>query len=168
MARPAYETANSLLAAARDAKLDEGSFHQLPGWRAAELLDQVLDTFTATGRGGRMRYWIWEDLREPSLFLRGARDLELLATLASPSSRAWLIVEDFEDAKAGSPFWLFEATLSAIAITLRNHHSLEFYVVSPDLSWLVGENHHGAWFAAGEHAVTTLRPDSDNAAQLTP
>src|SRR5258706_13553318 len=133
MARPAYETANGLLAAARDAKLDESSFHQLPGWRAAELLEQVLDAFTRTGRGGRMRYWIWEDLREPSLFLRGARDLELLATLAPPSSRAWLIAEDFEGAKARPPFWFFEATLGAIAITLRNHHSLEFYVVSQDL-----------------------------------
>jgi hypothetical protein len=158
MARPKYETANALLAAARDAKLDESSFHQMPGWRAAELLDRVLDTFTKTGRGGRMRYWIWEDLREPSLFLRGTRDLELLATLGSPSSHAWLIIEDFEDAKAGPPFWFFEATLGAIAITLRNHHSLEFYVVSRDLSWLVGENHHGAWFAAGEHAVATLGP----------
>ena len=158
MARPAYETANGLLAAARDAKLDQDSFRQLPGWHAAELLDQVLDTFTVTGRGGRMRYWIWEDLRAPSLFLRGGHDLEVLATLASPSSRAWLIVEDFENAKAGSPFWIFEGALSAIAITLRNCHSLEFYVVSRELSWLVGENHHSAWFAAGEHAVAALRP----------
>ena len=69
MARAAYETANGLLAAARDAGVDESLFHQLPGWRANELLDQVLDTFTKQGRRGRLRYWMWEDFREPSLCL---------------------------------------------------------------------------------------------------
>jgi hypothetical protein len=158
MSRPAYETANGLLAAARDAGLDERVFHQLPGWRAAELLDQVLDTFTRTGRGGRMRYWIWEDLGEPSLSLGGSHDVELLATLRPPSSKVWLIVEDFDASKGGAPFWLFETALGAIPIVLRNHPLVEFYVVSRGVSWLVCENHHGAWFASGAHAVATLKP----------
>lgn len=158
MARAAYETANGLLAAARDAGVDETLFHQLPGWRANELLDQVLDTFTRQGRRRRFRYWMWEDFREPSRSLSTGHDIALLATLGSGTSRAWLIVEDFADSKAGAPFWLFEATLDAIALVLRNHHRLEFYVVSRDLTWLIGRNHHDCWFVAGEHAVATLQP----------
>jgi len=158
MARAAYETANGLLAAARDAGVDESLFHQLPGWRANELLDQVLDTFTKQGRRGRLRYWMWEDFREPSLCLPNGHDIALLTTLGSGTSRVWLIVEDFSDSKAGAPFWLFEATLDAIALVLRNHHHLEFYVVSRDLTWLIGQNHHDCWFAAGKHALATLQP----------
>jgi hypothetical protein len=155
MARRSYETANGILAAARELGFDEGCFHQLPGSRALPLLDRIFDTFTVEGRSGRNRHWLWNDLRGPSAFI-GIHDFGLLQRLGQPSTPVWLIAEDFAATKRGAPFWAFEATLSAAAATLDNHHLLEFYVVSRPLTWLVGENHHDIWFAAGEHAVAML------------
>ena len=157
MTRPVYATANSMLAAARALHLDEASFHQLPGGRAQEVLDRVLDSFTAGGRGERRRHWLWNDLREPRFFAADRHDLDVLLALGPPTTPVWVIVEDFSNAKEGPPFWVFEATLAAAVATLKNHHLLEFYVVSRPLTWLVGENHHDLLFAAGEHAIGVLR-----------
>ena len=121
------------------------------------LLDRVFDTFTKEGRGGRMRHWLWNDLRKPCFFSAGPHDLDTLLTLGNPSFQVWLVVEDFCGTKRNAPYWIFEATLGAALETLQNHHLLEFHVVSRDFTWLVGENHHGVWFAAGDHAVATLQ-----------
>lgn len=157
MARPRYATANGILAAARECGFDEASFHQLPGGRAQEMLDSVLDSFTTRGRASRMQCWIWEDLRPPRLSLPAPDDLDVLLTLGPPSTPVWLIVEDWDRTKRGTPFWIFEATLAAAVATLKNHHLLEFYIVSRPLTWLVGENHHGVLFGAGEPAISAFQ-----------
>ena len=156
MPRRSYETANGLLAAARQLGLGEACFHQLPGSRALPLLDQIFDTFTTAGRGCRTRQWLWNDLRPPSCFLRGRHDLTLLNRLGPPDTPVWVIVEDFASTKRNAPFWAFEATLSAASATLDNHHLLEFCIVSRALTWLCGENHHDVWFAAGDHALAVF------------
>jgi hypothetical protein len=155
MARDSYATANSILGASRELGLWDVDFQQLPGWRAAELLDRVLDVFTNRGRGDRLKRWIWNDLREPSAFLQ--TDLNLLGRFGSPDDRVWLITEDFGSTKQGPPFWSFEGTLGAVSATLDNHHLLEFVVVSQPLTWLVGQNHHDVWFASGTPAVAVLQ-----------
>lgn len=157
MSRRSYETANGLLAAARELGLGEDCFHQLPGSRALPLLDQVFDTFTMGGRNGRNQHWLWNDLRSPSGFLHGRHDLGLLNRLGPPDTPVWLVAEDASSTKRGTPFWIFEATLSAAAATLANHPLLEFYIVSRPMTWLCGENHHEAWFAAGDHALSAFR-----------
>jgi hypothetical protein len=157
MANRPYATANSVLSAARECGLDEASFHQLPGGRAQEVLDGVLDSFTKHGRANRMRYWLWEDLQPPSLSLAESHEPNILLRLGPPPTPVWLIVEDWDGTKRGSPFWVFEATLAAAIATLGNHRLVEFYIVSRPLTWLVGENHHGSIFAAGEHAISVLQ-----------
>jgi hypothetical protein len=86
----------------------------------------------------------------------GPHELDVLLTFGPPETPVWLVVEDFGRMKDGPPFWIFEATLAAAVATLKNHHLLEFYVVSRSLTWLVGENHHDVLFAVGEHAVSVL------------
>ena len=157
MAHRFYATANSILSAARECGLDEASFHQLPGGRAQELLDGVLDSFTQQGRANRMRYWLWEDLRPPTLSLPETHEPNVLLKLGPPSTPVWLIVEDWSGTKRGGPVWVFEATLAAANATLQNHHLLEFCIVSRPRTWLLGENHHGSMFAAGEHAISVLQ-----------
>lgn len=157
MPRRSYQTANGLLAAAREIGLAQRDFHQLPGSRALPLLDQIFDTFTVGGRDGRSRQWLWNELRSPCGFLQGRHDLRLLNRLGTPNTAVWLVAEDFSSTKRATPFWMFEATLSAAAATLANHHLLEFYVVSRPMTWLCGENHHDVWFAAGDHALSAFR-----------
>jgi hypothetical protein len=157
MANPAYATANSILASARECNLAQASFRQLPGARAEAVLDAVLATFTTGGVGNRGRLWIWEALRDPQFSVVGQRELESLLILGSPDTPVWLVVEDFDGTKQDSPFWVFEATLEAAVATLKNHHLLEFYIVSRALTWLVGENHHNVLFAAGGHAVAAFQ-----------
>jgi hypothetical protein len=153
MTKTVYETANSLLAAARELDLDEASVHQLPGGRAMELLDHLLDAFTIGGRVDRRRHWLWADLRPPYFFATRRHDLDVLLALGPPTTPVWMIAEDFSGAKQGPPFWAFEANLAATVAALDNHDLPEFYVVSRPFTWLVGENHHDVMFAAGEHAI---------------
>ena len=152
MANPAYATANSILASARECNLDQASFRQLPGRRA-----QALATFTTGGVGNRGRLWLWEDLRDPHSSFADRHELGFLLMLGPPDMPVWLVVEDFDRTKRDSSFWVFEATLAAVIATLKNHHLLEFYIVSRPLTWLVGENHHGVLFASGEHAVAAFK-----------
>lgn len=165
MARESYATANSILGAARELGLGDKAFHQLPGWRAAELLDCVLDAFTKRGRDDRLKRWIWNDLRDP--YASFQTDQNLLHRFGSPGDVVWLIAEDFGSTKDGPPFWVFEGTLSAVSATLDNHHLLEFYVVSQSLTWLAGQNHHDIWFGSGTHAVAVLQSFSDHSATIT-
>lgn len=162
MARKSYATANGILAAARELGLGESAFHQLPGWRAVELLDRVLDAFTDRGRGERLKRWIGNDLRDP--YASFQTDQNLLLHFGSPGDVVWLIAEDFSSAKQGPPFWIFEGTLDAVSATLDNHHLFEFSVVSQSLSWLVGQNHHDVWFSSGSHAVAVLQRISEHSA----
>jgi hypothetical protein len=157
MANSAYATANSILASARECNQAQASFRQLPGARAEAVLDAVLATFTTSGVGNRGRLWIWDDLRDPQFSVVGQLELESLLILGSPDTPVWLVVEDFNRTKRDSPFWVFEATLEAAVATLKNHHLLEFYIVSRALTWLAGENHHNLIFAAGDHAVAALQ-----------
>jgi hypothetical protein len=105
--------------------------------------------------------WLWTVLREPNFSLNGPPGLDALLLLGAPETMVWLIVEDWDGTRQGPPFWIFEATLSAAITTLKNHHLLEFYVVSRSLNWLVGENHHNVLFAVGDHAVKVLQGLAD-------
>jgi len=155
MARKRYETANGLLQAARELGIDPASFDQLPGWRAAEVLDRALDAFTKRGRSGRDQRWIWNDLRDPYESLQNHENL--LLEFGPPDTPVWLVTEDWGGGKRGAPFWLFEGTLGAVSETLDNHHLLEFFVVARSFEWLVGQNHHDIWFAVGELSVAVLQ-----------
>ncbi len=157
MPNPSYDTANRVLAAARELGLDESSFHQPPGFRARAVIERVIDRFTKQGGEGNRGCWLWRDLREPHFFLPEPQDLQVLFALGPPTTPVWLIVEDFGRTKSGPPFWLFEANLASTVATLENHHLLEFYVVSRQIDWLVGENHHDIMFAAGDHAIAALQ-----------
>ncbi len=166
MARSDYETANSLLKSARDCGLDDTSFRQVPSWRALEVLDQIFDAFTTQGRSARMRHWLWNDLRQPCLSLSAPHGLIDLQRLGDPTTAVWLVTEDFGATKRGTPFWLFESTLFGAASVLQEHHLLEFYIVSRRLAWLVGENHHGIWFASGDEGVSWLEAVGDSTAEM--
>ncbi len=155
MGKQSYETANSLLSAAKSCGLTETSFHQLPGWRAERVVEDVLDAFTNRGKSGREPRWLGNDLREPTTTLTSAQNL--LLEIAPAETPVWLIAEDFAATKSGAPYWVFEGTLAGVSATLDNHHLLEFSVVSRALTWLVGQNHHDVWVAAGAEAIAALR-----------
>lgn len=155
MVRERYETANGLLQAAREMGIAQASFDQLPGWRASEVLDRVIDRFTTRGRYNRYREWIWNDLRDPHTGLQN--DENLLLEFGPADTPVWLVTEDWSRNKRGAPFWLFESTLGAVAKTLDNHHLLEFFVVERSFEWLIGQNHHDIWFAVGDHSVAVLQ-----------
>lgn len=118
MARDSFKTPNTLLAAARECGLDEAAFDQLPGWRAGEVLDRILDTFTDQGKVNRLGLWIWE---------RPARSPRWPSERSEPTSRVWrrrytrlvhrrrLRVDE-----TWGPVLGFEGTLGAVFATLDN------------------------------------------------
>jgi hypothetical protein len=151
-----YETPNSILKAARELSLDDRSFRLVHGGRALKILNRVFASFTVGGAANRAEYWLWQDFSEPCVAFHGPHELATLLSLGPPGTLVWLLVEDEAGFKEGPPFWVFETTLSTAVAVLKNHHLLEFYIVSRNFDWLISENHHDVLFAVGNHAVSLL------------
>jgi hypothetical protein len=151
-----YETPNSLLASARELGLPQDRFRQTPPGRYAEIVDRVLSTFVVDGPDRRRLVWLWEQLKRPTHSSMRGPAYKLLQTLVDPTTRIWLLTEDWGRTKRDGCFWVFEGDVAAIADVLDNMHALEYYLVSRNIDWMLLENHHDVVVGAGEWIVEKL------------
>ena len=161
MRRARFDTPNDILATARECGYGKTQFRQLTGRDGLAVVDRFLEAFTVRGVANRASVWLWEKFREPSVSVSGPVGLEVLLAFAPADTRIWLLVEDESQRKRKAPFWAFDATLTAAIGTLRNHHSVEFYIAGRSFEWAIAENHHDVLIGVGSRAATfvqTLRP----------
>mgnify|MGYP006910488542 CR=1 FL=1 len=96
--------------------------------------------------------WWWEDLRPPSLsrYCPDGDGWRKLVDLA-PCGRSpvWFIA-------AADDWPVYESTVGIVQRILGECNGFEFYIVSHDYEWLMGENHHNFLFVSGEPAATNL------------
>ncbi len=151
---------NVILGAARALGLRPGDFAQLGPSRWASVYDAVLEHFTVAGLGNRMRLWLWQDFVEPNQARPcDSNDLKMLANLAAPTERLFLLLEKQEMEEVGvqaRPLWVLEGTLEAIIQVLGEIPLCEYYLVDKKFNWLLAETHHDVRIAVGEHAIQCL------------
>jgi hypothetical protein len=88
--------------------------------------------------------WSWQTLKEPHYaiqFLNG-QAYQVLPQLVNASEKAWF-------AAYANKLWLFEGTIQAIELLIREHYPFEYYVVAKKYTWLLCENDHDILMGAG-------------------
>src|SRR5262245_54150830 len=118
---------------------------------ARALFDRALQTFTG---GADVRWW-WERLPASAVF----REFEehdgfrhLLEVVLDPDQPVLFVIEDDDE-----PFFPFlEATPRAAQAIIADSFGFEYYLIHPNFSWLVGENHHSQLFAVGSPVAERL------------
>jgi hypothetical protein len=159
-----YDTANKILAAARELEIERARFRQVAAQRFAAVLNNVLTTFTRSGTRNNDTLWLWEDLKEPTYSLVQSHRPGILREVTDAATPVWLITEDWDRTKRHGNYWLFEGEFGAVLDVLEHVHRLEYYVVARKFEWLLLENHHGGILGAGEwivqrlHAIDALLP----------
>lgn len=88
--------------------------------------------------------WSWDSIKGPQhsiQFLNG-RAYEVLPYLVEASEKVWFVA-------CGNKFWLFEGTIQAIELLIKEHYAFEYYVVSKKYGWLLCETDHDVLIGAG-------------------
>lgn len=151
-----YDTANKILAAARELKIERARFRQVAGQRFAAVLNSVLTTFTRGGTRNRDALWLWDYLKDPTYSLVQPCGPDILRQVTEGATPVWLITEDWDRTKRHGNYWLFEGDFVAALDVLKHLHRLEYYIVAQKFEWLLLENHHDVIVGAGEWAVQRL------------
>ncbi len=149
-----------LTSAVHNLSLPISAFRLLSKQEAAPLLHRIEAHFVQ--RQG-LRWW-WEAFRPAPRFsvhfADGSGWRHLKRIVPPGTERVWFVVEGI--GKEG--FLLCEATMDAIEAVIAECFAFEYYVVSPSLDWLVGENHSDVVFAVGKIVADRL---TDVAASLS-
>lgn len=100
------------------------------------LLERIQETFVA----GNPRAW-WLSFKKKPTVLHCADDSGYLrlAELAPPTTKnVWFVVDESNEEK-----FVFDVPINAVSEIIRECRYFEYYVISPDFSWLMAENDHG-------------------------
>jgi hypothetical protein len=120
------------------------------------IFDEALRNFV---KGGDRRWW-WESFKLPHVsrhFNTGDGWRRLAEIAPDPNELVWFIAEEDR-----LPFYpVFEMTPSDASLILGECYAFEYYLVSKNFDWLIGENHHDTMFAVGDDVSATLSTVSD-------
>ncbi|PVD40764.1 hypothetical protein C5188_20470 [Serratia liquefaciens] len=100
------------------------------------LLGKIQEAFVV----GNPRAW-WTSFKAKPSVLQCEDDSAYLrlVEVAPPSARnVWFVVDESNEEK-----FIFDVPIHAIAEIVKECRYFEYYVVSPDFSWLLAENDHG-------------------------
>lgn len=99
--------------------------------------------------------WWWEHLRQLDFVATHIPD-EGWSNQLLPEDVAdvWFVVESWGQKKQFSVYDVLSKHLQSI---LEECPYFEYYVVAKDLSWLIGENHHGYFFFVGESVAVRIQ-----------
>jgi hypothetical protein len=145
-----------LTRAAHSLALPSSAFRLISRQEAAPLLQRIEARFVETPG---LRWW-WEAFRPTprfSVHFADGSGWRYLKRIVPPETeRVWFVVEG-SDAEG---FLLCEATMDAIEAVIGECFPFEYYVVSPHLDWLVGENHSDVVYAVGEVVAEKLETEA--------
>jgi hypothetical protein len=134
-------------------KISDSEFEKQPVEESETIVNQIEERFV----DGHQWLWWWEHLLQVDFAARHREDrgfLWLHQMLPESEPIVWFVVEPFGEK---NQFSLYETQAKHIQPILEECICFEYYVVAKDLSWLMGENHHGCFFCVGEPVTTRLK-----------
>ena len=154
----ATEVQTEIQAASTTLGLSQEQFRQLPNAEAEEVYRTALSHFVTSSFEPR---WWWEYLREPQAAFRHVTDsfgFRLVPGLVPDADApAYFIAED-----TNAPFYPVYLTTARTAVAVIGEcFGYEYYILPPDFSWLIGENHHDVIFGTGEAIIQAINAHSN-------
>ena len=144
---------DSIAEAKATLRIADAEFEKMSSEQAQVIVKRIEDKFV---EGSDWTWW-WEHLRQTDLVafhIEDAGYMWLRQMLPEQEESVWFIVEPFDEKKQ---FSIYQALTKHIQAVLEECFSFEYYVVASDLSWLLGENHHGCFFFVGEPVTTRMQ-----------
>jgi hypothetical protein len=117
-----------------------------------QVIRRIADRFLQRGILDMDCAWWWECLRGECYGYAPADTIGVVKSLLKDDEEYWFIASE----EHSGTKWLCEAKGSSIVEVLREMHHFEYYIVEKKLKWLLGENHHGDLFAAGDEMPKRL------------
>ncbi len=149
-----YETANKVLQAARELKLESKAFRQVRAVQWAPVLKMIFEKFANTSETGVT--WLWSKLKNHGVHFQTENGLNYLDSLFEPETEVWILFEDWDRTKKNGNYWVFEGNYGSTVNVLNNMHCIEYYIVDRKINWIIIENHHDILIAVGEPAESRL------------
>jgi hypothetical protein len=134
----------------RELALDQ-KLRAIPDREATALYGALEERFSSR-TGAR---WIWEHFRGAHAFLTPSKEQNqsyqaLRRVVPAANDLLFIPGSDEDDVCA------FRGDLDSILLVIGDCPYFEYCIFPSDLCWLVGENHHGSLFAAGEPVTSRL------------
>ncbi|MDX1910890.1 MAG: DUF6756 family protein [Saprospiraceae bacterium] len=97
-------------------------------------------------RSGDRRWW-WEDFKVTAFSIDHLHQpyLHLEQYIPAATPKVWWMVED--DTETCYP--IYECIPAVLKSLIGNCYSFEYYVIDPEMKWLICENHHEVLIGAG-------------------
>ena len=132
-------------------ELAPDSFAEVSEEDGRRLFDAFLVRFT----GGVDARWWWEHFSLPAStvqFADGKGFTRISQLVPDARQKVWFVAEDDQ-----LPYYpVYEATPAAAERVIGECYAFEYYLISKDLRWLLGENHHDTMFAIGEEVRSRM------------
>ncbi|WP_426060867.1 DUF6756 family protein [Hymenobacter sp. B1770] len=130
---------DDLLKLARQLQLPPEAFDAvgIHAWPA--VLHKIQAAFVIKTSSNTHFNWWRESLKSPrySIFFEHGQAYECLHQLIDAQELVWFVACDID--RDPSKFWLFQGQIHAIQSVLREHYSLNYYLVSKKYDWLICE-----------------------------
>lgn len=144
--------ADEIAAATQTLHLAPAAFRRVEGDERQQILDGIISRYVQRTDV----YWWWEVFRCRFVVATfdGAAWRHWLSRLIESPERAqvWFVAGVDEN----DPTLLYETTVATAEAVLDECYYFEYYVAAHNLSWLAGENHHGAGFVLGYRLMRRL------------
>lgn len=125
---------------------ERGGFSFVSPTKYESVIRRIADRFLRRGILDVDCAWWWECLKKDEDGFAPSDPIGVIENLLNQQEEYWFIASE----EHSGPKWLCEAGGSRIVEVLREMHHFEYYIVQKKLAWLLGENHHGFLFAAGD------------------
>ncbi len=151
--------AKHLLECARELGLPEDVFHLVPRREWPELLSAIESRF------GDNLSFLWWHSNIPSSMPRKSKHIDdqtgfqmISHLVPEPLEPIWFVCENWGavEPRGCDRMIVFEATAIAIEQVVGESYGFEYVLVSKDLDWMIGENHHDVVFAVGTLVANRL------------
>ena len=142
---------DEIRSAAEKLSLPRADFRKLPDSEAEVIYWKALRHFV---REGEPRWW-WEHFSSGIGvdFPAGDGWRHIPDLVPNSNEHVWFIVEDDL-----CPFYpVYDATADAICAVIAECYGFEYYIVHPQLDWLICETHHNRIVAVGKVVEEKLR-----------
>lgn len=151
MSVPTYD--DTIAEAKKVLKIADREFSLLSFEQAQTIVTHIETRYV----DGHNWVWWWEHFIEQTYTKQHREDqafMVLSRLLPKLNEKVWFVVEPWGEKRQ---FSVYVVAAQHIEPVLGEYYSFDYYIVSHELGWLVGENHHGCFFCIGEPVTTRMQ-----------